>query len=201
MFVLIGTDMKKHSKQHVIEVGESLFRVNGYHNTGTEDVMREADYPRSSFYYHFKSKEGFAQEVLMHYGEKLSAFYADILRNTSIGNAYERLLYLFDSLVQNAENSKFTSESLIQKMAIECAGYNEGIRKAANDQLIRIVSVLAECITEGWKDKSIQSNLSARDLALCLQSQYYGAYSVGRLQMNAQAMKRMMVALLSKYKA
>jgi len=56
--------MKKHSKEHVIEVGEELFKSQGFHNTGTEDILKKSEYPRSSFYYHFKSKENFAVQVL-----------------------------------------------------------------------------------------------------------------------------------------
>ena len=46
--------MKKHSKDHVLSIGEALFRTQGYFNTGTKDILKKAAYPRSSFYYLFK---------------------------------------------------------------------------------------------------------------------------------------------------
>ncbi len=47
----------KHDINTVIETGQELFRTQGYFNTGTEEILKSSGYPRSSFYYHFKSKD------------------------------------------------------------------------------------------------------------------------------------------------
>ena len=73
--------MKKHDKDYVIKIGEELFKTQGYHNTGTEDILKKSEYPRSSFYYTFKSKEGFAIQVLENYGTNAAQFYQSVLGN------------------------------------------------------------------------------------------------------------------------
>ena len=83
--------MKKHSKETVIKIGEELFRSQGYHNTGTETILQKSDYPRSSFYYHFKNKEGFALQVLDYYGGRVTDFYNNVLTDQSIGSSLQRL--------------------------------------------------------------------------------------------------------------
>jgi len=60
--------MGNKDKGHVIKIGEDLFRSQDYFNTGTEEILWKSDYPRSSFYHHFTSRESFAAQVLEQYG-------------------------------------------------------------------------------------------------------------------------------------
>ncbi|MEL6675570.1 MAG: hypothetical protein AAFR61_25405 [Bacteroidota bacterium] len=42
--------MAKHDLKKVLEIGEGLFRTQGYFHTGTEEILEKAAFPRSSFY-------------------------------------------------------------------------------------------------------------------------------------------------------
>lgn len=182
--------MKKHSKEHVIEIGEKLFRSQGYHFTGTEDILKASDYPRSSFYYNFKSKEGFATQVLENYGSSAEQFYSSIFKDEKLGGPIDRLRYFSKMMTAGAVKKQFTSECLIQKLSIECAGANENFRQSINDQLNKLLSVISTCISEGQAANEIRSDKSAQELAEYYHGQLYGAFILARLQNDGEVMSK-----------
>ena len=182
--------MKKHSKDHIISVGEQLFRTQGYFNTGTEDLLKIAAYPRSSFYHHFKTKENFAIEVLERYGNTSRDFYQSVLLNRQFGSPLHRLEKFTELLTKNAAGSHFSSECLIQKFAVECAGFNETLKKSTDHQLNKLLAVLKECIAEGQSNKEFRIDLSAMKMAQFLLAQIYGSFILARLQNSAELMSQ-----------
>lgn len=181
--------MKKHDKEEVISIGERLFRSQGYHNTGTEDILLQSGYPRSSFYYHFKSKEGFACAVLQHYGNNAEQFYRTILTRGEPGSPFERLRHFAHLMINTSEKKQFKSECLIQKFSIECAGINEALRESAESQLDKLLNVLAGCISAGQAENEIRTDLEALELAEFFLSQIYGCFILARLRHNAGIMR------------
>ena len=192
--------MKKHAKDHVLRVGENLFRTQGYHNTGTEDILKKSEYPRSSFYHHFKSKEGFAVQVLKQYGHHSLRFYQSIFQDPKISSPMKRLRTFANTLIDLAVKQQFKSECLIQKISVECASINPMLRECANTQLDNAMEVLAQCISEGQKIGEIRKNASAIELAQSYQAQFYGSYILARLQNDGSVLKKNMNIIIDDMK-
>jgi TetR/AcrR family transcriptional repressor of nem operon len=182
--------MKKHSKDHIISVGEQLFRTRGYFNTGTEELLQIADYPRSSFYHHFKTKENFAIEVLERYGNTSRDFYQSVLLNKQFGSPLHRLQKFTELLTKNAEWSHFSSECLIQKFSVECAGFNETLKESTGFQLNKLLSVLKECIAEGQSSNELRIDLPPMKMAEFLLAQIYGSFILARLENSSELMSQ-----------
>ena len=128
----------KHDINTVIEAGQELFQSQGYFNTGTEEILEKSGYPRSSFYYHFKSKEGFASQVLENYGESAAAFYRDQLFGDATTEPLDRIWSFVEKMVDLAIERNFKTECLVQKFSIECAGMNESLREVTRKQINKI---------------------------------------------------------------
>ncbi len=174
--------MKKHSKDHVLSIGESLFRTQGYFNTGTKDILKTAAYPRSSFYYVFKTKEQFAIEVLERYGDQSSAFYQSVLLNKQFGTPLHRLRKFAELLTINATSSHFQSECLIQKFSIECAGFNDALKECTRQQLNKLLNIISQCVAEGQAKDEIKKSISSFEIAELVHGQIYGSFILSRLQ-------------------
>ncbi len=192
----------KHDINTVIETGQELFRTRGYFNTGTEEILEKSGYPRSSFYYHFKSKEGFASQVLESYGEASAAYYRDQLLGDSQAKPLERIWTFIEKTIGYAIEGEFKSECLIQKFSIECAGMNENLRSVTQRQMNKMLTVLEECVEEGQHSGEIRQDLDAREIAELIQSQLYGSFILGRLARDGEGMKKNMQKVLDymKYK-
>ncbi len=177
----------KHDINKIILVGENLFKEQGYYNTGTEEILETSAYPRSSFYHHFKNKEGFAKKVLENYGSNAALFYHEILSDSSI-NPLKRIENFFIIMMESTEEKAFKSQCLIQKIAGECAGTNEVLRDAAASELERLIEEFRLCLEKGQELGEIRSDISAYDLASFLQSQLYGSHTLSRLTKSQKPM-------------
>lgn len=56
--------MKKPTRERILEAATKLFLRDGYHATGIEAIITEADISRMTLYNHFKSKDELIVEVL-----------------------------------------------------------------------------------------------------------------------------------------
>ena len=186
----------KHDINTVIETGQELFRTRGYFNTGTEEILEKSGYPRSSFYYHFKSKEGFASQVLESYGEASAAYYREQLLGDANTRPIDRIWNFIQKTIDYAVQCDFKYECLIQKFSIECAGMNENLRSATHRQMNKMLDVLEECIKEGQRPGEIRQDIAAMELAELIQSQLYGSFILGRLARDGEGMKKNMQRVL-----
>ena len=182
--------MVRHDINKVISVGQELFQSQGYFNTGTEEILEKSSYPRSSFYYHFKSKEGFASRVLEQYGDSAAEFYNSLLFDNPDLSPMERLEGLAETMADTAVEREFKTECLVQKLSIECAGFIEVLRISTDRQLNKILTVLEACIKEGQQHGEIRTDIDSMEMAGMLQSQIYGAFILGRLSNDGEGMKR-----------
>ncbi|HEC43697.1 MAG TPA: TetR/AcrR family transcriptional regulator [Bacteroides sp.] len=181
--------MAKHDINRVIEVGQELFQSKGYFNTGTEEILEKSGYPRSSFYYHFKSKEGFAGRVIEQYGEGAVAYYKSKLTDSAVGSALKRIENLADSITAEAIRREFKSECLVQKLSIECAGINDFLRNSTEVQMKKMLKVLNDCIIQGQETGEIRKDKDSMEMACMVQAQFYGAFVLGRLSQDGEGMK------------
>ena len=55
----------KHNIEDIIDKGSELFRKKGYNNVGINEILKECDIPKGSFYNFFETKEEFAEKVLI----------------------------------------------------------------------------------------------------------------------------------------
>lgn len=182
--------MARHDINRVIQVGQELFQSQGYFNTGTEEILEKSNYPRSSFYYHFKSKEGFASRVLEQYGDGAAEFYRSHLLEGSEGAASEKLEKFADMMTDMALEKEFRSECLVQKLSIECAGFNEVLRISTERQLNKILTVLSTCISEGQSQGEIRQDIDSMEMAEMVQAQLFGSFVIGRLTRNSEGMRK-----------
>lgn len=181
--------MKKHSKENVIKVGQDLFKTVGYYNTGTEEILKQSDYPRSSFYYNFKSKEKFAEHVIEYYGNNSVIFYSSVLENQKVKSPLKRFEQFCVIIADMAEKNKFGSECLIQKFSAECAGHNENLRAISQKQLEKLLTIHKNCIEEGQLKGEIRTDIESIEMAKFIQAQLYGGFLLARLQSDITVLK------------
>ena len=58
------------NREKLLEAATSILGRNGYQATSVDEILESARVAPSNFYYHFKSKEELAIEVLEGYFEK-----------------------------------------------------------------------------------------------------------------------------------
>ncbi|PLX70128.1 MAG: TetR family transcriptional regulator [Denitrovibrio sp.] len=92
-------------KTRILETASRLFYVQGYRATGINQIIKEAEIAKASFYQHFPSKEDLCityledRHNIAHERQKMFI--------TDGNNAIDRVCNLFENIRQNAINNNF----------------------------------------------------------------------------------------------
>ncbi|MBX2877690.1 MAG: TetR/AcrR family transcriptional regulator [Saprospiraceae bacterium] len=181
---------KRHDLEKVLQVGDLLFRQQGYHDTGVEEILSKTDFPRSSFYYHFKSKEGFGERALEYYSNNLLQYMRGIFSDTKEESPLQRLKNYFFSIIDHFEREEFGSCCLIQRYAIEVGSEPNRLQAAAKKQFNKWVSATTVCILEAQEKGELRLDLSADQLARMLYDMLYGGATLARINRERGDFKR-----------
>lgn len=98
--------MKKgeESRQRLILCAAELFWKNGYSATGISEILKQAELPKGSFYFYFKSKDELAIAVTEYYQKMILEYF----QNNSIGKSLEDFINeIFDYLLGSTKGQHF----------------------------------------------------------------------------------------------
>ena len=108
-------------------VGAKYVHQKGFNNAGLQEILKEANVPKGSFYFYFKSKEQFGLEIIDVY---LKFFEKDIggdLFNKSIGGI-KRIRNFFRTTMRELENANYSGGCPIGNLSLEMGDLNENFR-------------------------------------------------------------------------
>ena len=116
----------------MLRTAAGLFRAQGYHATGLNQVLAEGGLPKGSLYFHFPGgKEQLAVESLQRSGEELCAGIAGMLAATADpAEAVDRVLAL---LGEHLVATDFREGCPVASVALDAAARSEPIRIACTD--------------------------------------------------------------------
>jgi AcrR family transcriptional regulator len=149
-------EKKKQSKakqseatiRKLLEVGREMFAKQGYAQTATEELVREAGVTRGALYHHFNSKEGLFRAVF----EQVQKEIAEKVENSG-GKGQG----LWDDLVNGCKAFLETSlDRQVQQIVLIDApavlGWEEWRRSDAENSLRSLKAVLASLMYEQYMD-------------------------------------------------
>ena len=117
------------TRERVVRTAAGLFRAQGYHATGLNQVLTEGGLPKGSLYFHFPGgKEQLAVESLRQAGDELCAAMAATLGAApDPATALERVLAL---LGEHLAATDFREGCPVATVALDAAAQSEPIRAA-----------------------------------------------------------------------
>jgi TetR/AcrR family transcriptional repressor of lmrAB and yxaGH operons len=137
---------KTDTRERVLRTAAKLFRTQGYHATGLNQVLAEGGAPKGSLYFHFPGgKEQLAVESLQLSGGE----FCEHLRQ--VGSLDDALELLGQRLIE----SDFKDGCPIATVALDAAGESEQIREACDQAYGSWEQVIASFLErQGIKDAS-----------------------------------------------
>lgn len=170
----------KHDKIDIIKAGEQIFRANGYHATGIQEILKASKISKGTFYNYFKSKEDFSLQVIELYGEYMTGYITKALEN-EIFTPIIRLRNMYMGLFDHAQKEACSKGCLVYNFSYEVAGQNTKIANALNVQFNNWLDVIEKCIDEAIKLKEIRTKSTSRELAELIHTSFNGMF--GRVKM------------------
>ncbi len=173
----------KHNKEDILEVGYDVFRRNGYHNVGINQILKESGIPKGSFYNFFESKEDFAQQVIKQYGENNACWMKDFFDDCLL-SPIECLKSFYDMMIHLNEKDEYSGGCLVNNMSVEVGRQSDVLASEANQHFVGWLNVLASVIAKGQDLNEITKDFSALELAEYLHAGFYGVLSRTKVTRN-----------------
>lgn len=124
--------MASSSKERILRSAAALFRTQGYHATGLNQVISEGGAPKGSLYFHFPGgKEDLGAQAIALSGAELDATYAKVMRDAP--TAGEGVARVLDRLGENLAASGYVNGCPVATTALDAAGTSEPIRLACDE--------------------------------------------------------------------
>ncbi|MBM9606447.1 TetR/AcrR family transcriptional regulator [Desulfopila inferna] len=180
----------KETRQHILDTGYKLIVSKGFSSVGLTEILQSAGVPKGSFYYYFKSKEQFGEEIISNYFREYLVALDNIfqLRGSS---AYNRLMEYWQRWIETQSDSCVDQKCLVVKLSAEVADLSEPMRVALLNGSSQVVQRIAQCIEAGMDDGSIVKSNSAVT-ADFLYNMWLGATLMSKLQRNADGLQQAM---------
>jgi len=175
----------KHNIEDVLDKGMNLFRTQGYHNVGINQILKECAIPKGSFYNFFKTKEDFAEQIVNRYGESSRNLIRSFLEEKNL-TPIERLRSFYAMIVNSNANENFAGGCLINTLSNEVGRNIDRIGKVADENFMTWVDIIADCIAEGQELGEIRDDFTAVDLAEHLHAGTYGAMARSKVTRNRE---------------
>jgi TetR/AcrR family transcriptional regulator, transcriptional repressor for nem operon len=171
------------SREKVLDAATTIFGKVGYQAASVDDILEAAKVAPSNFYYHFKSKQELALEVLEGYFERSRQEIAPILMNRSIP-ASKKLERLHAAYIQKIKESGCCGGCPMGNLAQELSDTHPDFRKKLAQYFEECVDGLAGVIREGIEAGEFNRDVDPRGAAFLILGSLQG------LTLLAKTMKR-----------
>ena len=162
------------TKNKLLMVGAKYIHQKGFNNAGLQEILKEANVPKGSFYFYFKSKEQFGLEIIDVY---LKFFEKDIggdLFNKSIGGI-KRIRNFFRTTMRELENANYSGGCPIGNLSLEMGDLNENFRVKLSEAFFMMEEKIYECLNDAQLAGEINQSIDIKSSASFIINSWEGA--------------------------
>ena len=189
------SDKSEATRLHILNSSFQLVLHKGFVGVGLQEILKNCDVPKGSFYYYFASKEAFGcallQQYLADYKVKI-----DQLIQQEQRSAYASLMALWQAWIDNSSHIESDVEHhsdggwaenfLIVKLAAEVSDLSEDMRQILNFGVRKLTERISGLIQAGQQDGSIPAHIDAEKMAQTMYQLWLGAALLARLARDKQ---------------
>lgn len=162
------------TKDKLLQIGAKYIHLKGFNNTGLQEVLKEANVPKGSFYFYFKSKEEFGLaliDVFISFFEKSLGY---SLSDKSLSGLQRIKAFLYTTTDILKENN-FTGGCPIGNLSLEMGDLNENFRLKLSAAFSKMEEKIFECLKDAQSAKEINQSIDIRTSAAFIINSWEGA--------------------------
>jgi TetR/AcrR family transcriptional repressor of nem operon len=165
---------KEATRKKILEVGSRIIHQKGFNNTGIQEILNEADVPKGSFYFYFKSKEDFGLALIDEFDSLVGGHLASILAIDTL-SPLERLKSFFSFFRNFFQEENCTRGCPIGNLSQELSDINEIIRKRLDESFNKLGSLIETCLYEAREKGDFQNDIPVPEIASYIINSWEGA--------------------------
>jgi TetR/AcrR family transcriptional regulator, transcriptional repressor for nem operon len=173
IYYIISSKMKE-TKNKLLMVGAKYVHQKGFNNAGLQEILKEANVPKGSFYFYFKSKEQFGLEIIDVF---LNFFENEIggdLSDTSIGGL-NRIRNFFRTTMRALENANYAGGCPIGNLSLEMGDINENFRLRLSEAFSLMEEKILDCLKDAQLAGEIDQFIDIKSTASFIINSWEGA--------------------------
>ncbi|MBR9827380.1 MAG: TetR family transcriptional regulator [Oceanospirillales bacterium] len=163
-----------HCREALLEIGNSLFQLHGYHGTSLSMILEACAVSRGSFYNYFNGKEAFAIEVIEHYQVlELDLWKAEY--GQLEGRHADKLQTMMRRLTEEFSMTNERLGCLLANLSGEMALASDSFRAAIRNAISRVLSVITDDMRLCQDEGSVRTDLAPEQLSRLIWDYWQGA--------------------------
>ena len=180
--------MNKDTKTLLIEKGAEIIYIQGFNNTGINDILKAAGIPKGSFYHHFENKEDFGIQLIDHFlirflvGADAQVSKPTISYVSSIRDFFNDFLMFFEA-------NDFKGGCPIANFSLEMSDLNENIRKKLAEAFGKMNQKIRLFLDKARENGEIPDELDLETTANFILNSWEGALLRIKVTKNSDPMK------------
>ena len=180
----------EESKQRLIRCAAERFWKNGYTATGVSEILKDAELPKGSFYFYFKSKEELGVEAISYYQSVL----LEKMRELAAGRDFEEFLdAVFEFLQGRADGNPFFG-CPFAVMGMETAISKPDVARSYLDTLKQFQALFCDVLLRSGLPQPHAELLAERLFAI-----YQGNLLLGRIGNDTAYLERAKHSMIETY--
>ncbi len=165
-----------NNKEKIISNAMELFHRKGYTGTSLEDILQTSGVCKSNFYYHFKSKEALAAEVLQRKIDEIDRAVIEPALFMTSGAVLDRIEALFRYTAQYCGSSSFDRGCFFGQLVLELESSEEPLFRASIAYFSQLEQQLGKLIGEGIdREEFTLVDMTPEELAVSMVALLQGA--------------------------
>ena len=171
----------------LLQAGAELFHLQGYNNTGLQQILKQANVVKGSFYFHFKDKESFALAIIDFYQnrfrEELFAHFLDPKLS-----AKQKLDGFHQYHLNALEHMDCKGGCPLGNFSLEMADISDNIAAKLRQAFSRMSRTFASVVEQGQREGSFNPDLNPGETADFLINSWEGAMLRSKAEQSSEPM-------------
>jgi TetR/AcrR family transcriptional repressor of nem operon len=185
----INTSSKGDStRRQLIEMGANLFHQQGYHNTGLQQILKQAGLTKGSFYFHFKDKESFGLAIIEQQMHRFNENLDRHLSNEAL-NAEQKIAAFHQFFLEKFRQMQFKGGCPIGNFSQEMADISPLFAQKIRQAFSGICCCFKTVIEQGQQQGRFKSELDSADTANFIVNSWEGAVLRMKATQNAEPLE------------
>lgn len=180
----VMNNLNLSAKDKLLRIGIELMTSQGFASTPLDQLLKQSEVPKGSFYHHFGSKTGFGLAVIESYNEFFQHQLNKQFLNAEL-TPIERLKAFVSSAANGMHKYDFQRGCLIGNLGQEISALDEEFRKAIEKIFNQWADMTCDLFEQGKQSEQVDRKADSSQLAQAFWIGWEGAVLRAKLQQSA----------------
>jgi TetR/AcrR family transcriptional repressor of nem operon len=187
---------RAETRMRLIRIGTEILSEKGFVSTGIDEVLRQAEVPKGSFYYYFESKTDFGLAVIDNYAYLWEQKLTRLLRDPNVKPLQRVRNYIAES-IRGLEKYAFRRGCLVGNMAQDLGALDEAFRARISAVFESWAGYLRVCLQEAKDAGELPATADVKQLAQFFWLAWEGAILQAKLERSTKPVEQFRDVLFS----